>query len=120
MLYRLGKNVPCFVEIVARIKQAIDFRVVARPFLDFVEVSRIGDQGVFGLLVGPIVRRRQASVGEPICGDRYSARAAALPCGCSRTAAPLLEEACFDFRINLVEPLLCALCSVPVPLDFSL
>ena len=31
-------------------------RAVTRPFLDFVEVARIGDQRVFGFLVGPIVR----------------------------------------------------------------
>ena len=46
--------------------------------------------------------------------------AAALPCGCSYTAALLPEEAFFDFRINLAEPLLCALYSVPVALGFSL
>jgi hypothetical protein len=43
VLNRLGKNVPRFVEIIARIKQAIDLHAVARPFLDFVEVARIGD-----------------------------------------------------------------------------
>jgi hypothetical protein len=32
----------------------------------------------------------------------------------------LPEEAVFNFRIDLVEPLLCALCSIPVLLDFSL
>ena len=45
---------------------------------------------------------------------------AALPCRCSCTAALLPEEAFFDFRINLVEPTLCALCSVPVRLGLSL
>ena len=44
MLYRLGENVPRFVEIIASIKQAIDFRAVTGPFLDFGEVARIGDQ----------------------------------------------------------------------------
>jgi hypothetical protein len=31
----------------------------------------------------------------------------------------LPEEAVFDFRIDLVKPLLCALRSIPMPLDFS-
>ena len=44
----------------------------------------------------------------------------ALPCHCSCPATLLPEEAVFDFRIDLVEPLLCALRSIPVPLDFSL
>jgi hypothetical protein len=44
----------------------------------------------------------------------------ALPCHCSSTAALLPEEALFDFRINLVEPLLCALRRLPMPLGFSL
>jgi hypothetical protein len=43
LLYRLRKNVPRFVEIIACIEQAIDLRVVARPFLDFVEVAHVGD-----------------------------------------------------------------------------
>jgi hypothetical protein len=56
MLNCLGKNVRRFVEIIAGVKPAIDLRAVTRPFLDFVEVARIGDQRVFGFLVGPIVR----------------------------------------------------------------
>jgi hypothetical protein len=45
-------------------------------------------------------------------GQGAYARPAALPS--SR------YKAFFDFRINLVKPLLCALCSVPVPFGFSL
>ncbi len=53
MLYRIGKNVPCLVEIIAGIKQTIDLLAVTRPFLDLVEVARIGDQRIVGFFVGP-------------------------------------------------------------------
>jgi hypothetical protein len=43
VLYCLCKDVSRFVEIIAGIKQAIDLHAIARPFLDFVEVARIGD-----------------------------------------------------------------------------
>jgi hypothetical protein len=43
-----------------------------------------------------------------------------LPCHCSCTATRSPDVAVFDFRIDPVEPLLCALRSIPVPLDFSL
>jgi hypothetical protein len=37
VLYCLCKNVPRFVEIIAGIKQAIDFRVIFGPLLDLVK-----------------------------------------------------------------------------------
>jgi hypothetical protein len=38
-------------------------------------------------------------------------------CLCAATLLP--EKAAFDFRIDLVKPLLCALRSIPMPLDFT-
>ena len=49
-----------------------------------------------------------------------AAKKPALPRRYSCAAALLPEEAFFDFRINRVEPLLCALCSVPVLRGFRL
>ena len=44
----------------------------------------------------------------------------AFKCPCLCTATLLPEEAVFDFCIDRAEPLLCALRSIPIRLDFSL
>ena len=39
MLYRLGKNVPRGVEIIAGTQQAIDLRAIFGPLLDLVKIA---------------------------------------------------------------------------------
>jgi hypothetical protein len=58
VLYCFVKNIPRFVEIIAGIKQAIDFHAAARPFLYFVDAAR----RVFGFFVRPC--RTSALVGQ--------------------------------------------------------
>ena len=47
MLNRLGKNVPCAFEIVARIEHPIDAQAVPGPPLDLVKVARVCKERVF-------------------------------------------------------------------------
>jgi hypothetical protein len=70
------------------------------------------------LLEGRNFRRRRFKEGPGQLMSAVGQRAS--PCVCSCTAALLPEEAFFDFRIHLVEPLLCALRAIPVRLGFSL
>jgi hypothetical protein len=49
-----GEDVPRFIEIVARIEQAINLRAVARPLLHLVEIAVIRIERVARFLIRPI------------------------------------------------------------------
>jgi hypothetical protein len=70
------------------------------------------------LLEGRNFRQRRFKEGP--CRLMSAVGQRASPCVCSCTAALLPEEAVFNFRIDLVEPMLCALRSIPAPPEFSL
>jgi hypothetical protein len=55
MRHSLGEYLLRSPEIVAGIKQIIDFRAVIRPFLDFIKVATIRLDRIECFFVGPIV-----------------------------------------------------------------
>ena len=61
VLYRLAKNVPRGVEIIAGIQQAIDLRAIFGPLLDLVKIAVVRIERVGGFLVGPIIHAQRTT-----------------------------------------------------------
>jgi len=54
MLHGLGENFPRLFEIIARVKQPIDFLAILGPLFDLVEVAIVRVQQIAGFFIGPI------------------------------------------------------------------
>src|SRR6516165_7172833 len=59
VLYRLCKNVPRFVEIIAGIQQPVDLRTVFGPLLQLVKIAVVRIERIVCLFVGPIVHAQR-------------------------------------------------------------
>src|SRR5215831_149568 len=57
----LREDIPCLVEVVAGIEQAIYLRAIPRPFFDLVEVADVRNQRVVGFFVWLVVHVRRTS-----------------------------------------------------------
>jgi hypothetical protein len=55
MLDRFGEQLASLVEIVAGVKEAIDFRAVLGPLLELVEIPIVREMRIVCFLVRPIV-----------------------------------------------------------------